>query len=309
MNHRISRVIIAPLLLVAAVAATHLIPGLDGSRVESEIRNALHVVGFAVVAAVVYELIPFGRFAKATIAFLVAIAAGFASEYLQRYAGHNFDLADLYRDAAGAGIYLFARLLWSWSSDMKVAFGLRAVVRGAALLIGLLVFSPLVYWTGVFAAARVQSPVILDFNSQHARYYYHTINSEISLVEYDSGSDGGRYANILLSGWYRSGIAVHPAKFDWSASSTLVFEAEVSRGPPTKVTVHINDYDSIGHFVDAESGTVTVGNTAGLFRIPIGELLTQTGRGDDIADIRQLLILARDRNQGSRMRIDNIRLE
>ena len=125
MNHRISRVFIAPLLLTAAVAAIHLIPGLDGSRVESGIRDSLHVVGFAVVAAVMFKVIPFGRFAKVTIAFLVAVAAGIASEYLQIFTGHHSDLADLYRDAAGAGIYLFARLLWSWSSDTKVSDGPR----------------------------------------------------------------------------------------------------------------------------------------------------------------------------------------
>ena len=312
MDHRISRVFIVLLLLTAAVAAIHLMPGLDGSRVESEIRNALHVVGFAGVAAVVYEIIPFGRFAKITIAFLVAVAAGIASEYLQRFTGHHSDLSDLYRDMAGAGIYLFAYLLWSWSSATKLGSESRFFLKGLALLIGLLVFAPLVYWTGVFVVARAQSPIVLDFDSQFAPHHYFAINSEIALTEYqsDSGdSDANRYADIVLSGWYRSGIAVQTAIFDWSEFNALVFEATIVSGQPTTLTVHINDYANIGHFVDVESGTVTVTASALEYRIPIHSVLGKTGRDEDVADIRQVVLLARDRRVGTRMRIDNIRLE
>ena len=49
---------IALILLATAVAAGHLLPGLDGSFVDVDIRNSLHIVGFAAVAAIVFELVP-----------------------------------------------------------------------------------------------------------------------------------------------------------------------------------------------------------------------------------------------------------
>ena len=41
-------------LVAALVVTAHLVSGLDSSVVENGIRNALHVVGFAAFAAIVY---------------------------------------------------------------------------------------------------------------------------------------------------------------------------------------------------------------------------------------------------------------
>ena len=43
--------------LITSVAALHLVPGLDGSPIELNIRNSLHVIGFAAVTAIMFRAI------------------------------------------------------------------------------------------------------------------------------------------------------------------------------------------------------------------------------------------------------------
>ena len=43
------------ILVTVAVVIGHLLPGLDATEIDHEIRNALHVIGFALIAAVIFE--------------------------------------------------------------------------------------------------------------------------------------------------------------------------------------------------------------------------------------------------------------
>ena len=51
-------------LIGAATVAIHLLPGLDSSRLENGIRNSLHFILFATVAAVFYAMVPFAPAGK-----------------------------------------------------------------------------------------------------------------------------------------------------------------------------------------------------------------------------------------------------
>ena len=45
------------------------------------------------------------------------------------------------------------------------------------------------------------------------------------------------------------------------------------------------------------------------YRVPVAGVLREPGRDDDVTNIRQLVILAREKQAGTRLRIDDIRLE
>jgi hypothetical protein len=296
-------VVIVPLVVIA-----HLIPGLDGSVIENGIRNALHVIGFAVFAAVVFEGTPGSKWVKSTLAVLLVAAVGFMSELAQTQVGRA-DVVDLFRDVAGAMVYVAARTLWS--THLTSGF-LRATVRTVSILIGALVFAPLIYWMSIIGVYLFQSPIILDFDGGHDAVLLKPINSDIEILSGTGqiGDVGNRFGRIRLSGWGRSGVAIATVIHDWTSYSELVFDAEMIRGESTNVTVHINDHNHIGRFIETDAARINITEKPEQFRIPIRAVISELGPDNsDVSDIRQIVILARDKREGALLRLDNIRLE
>jgi len=118
-------------LLASAVAVAHLVPGIDGSEVERNIRDSLHVIGFAGVAWIIFEFSPFGRAGKALAAFGGAVILGGLAELAQRLVGFTFSEADIVRDAVGAGLLVVARLFWAQRASAIVRICLRGLAAAA----------------------------------------------------------------------------------------------------------------------------------------------------------------------------------
>ena len=106
-------------LLVTIVVAAHFLPGLTNSIIEHEIRNAFHILGFALVAAAIFELLPGSTWKTAAMSFLFVLVLGLLSEFGQRLGGRVVDFSDLYRDLFGAGVYLAARRATLYSCFTK----------------------------------------------------------------------------------------------------------------------------------------------------------------------------------------------
>jgi len=295
-------------LIVAATIAVHLLPGLDSSRLENGIRNSLHFILFAIVAALVYQVAPSGPTGRFLIALAVVITTAILSELAQRLSGGAADISDVYRDVSGAATMLTAMLFFSASRRARKGSAGRVALQILASAIALLVFLPLVYWTSALLLERSRHPVVLDFDSPYSRYRYSPINAEVTLVS-DASEGNNMLAELLLSKRGRSGLAIQTAKYDWSNESTLVFGAQVVEGSTSQLTVHINDEKTVGKFIDTESGAVTLLNGWQEYRIPVKSAIREAGRGADVTNIRQLVILARDKQAGARLRLDDIRLE
>ena len=301
-------VILVLTFVIAATIAIHLLPGLDSSRLENGIRNSLHFILFAIVAASAYRVAPCGPTGKFLIALAVVVTTGILSEFAQRLSGGAVDISDVYRDVSGAATMLIALLVLSASRRARRGSVGRVALKILAAAIGVLVFLPLIYWTNALLLERSRHPVVLDFDSPYSRYRYAPINAEVTLVSATSeGND--MLAELLLSKRGRSGLAIQTAKYDWSGESTLVFSAEVVEGSTANLTVHINDGANLGKFIDTESGSVTLTDGRQEYRVPVLSALREAGRGDDMTNIRQLVILARDKQAGARLQLDNIRLE
>ena len=288
-------------ILAGGVAAAHLIPGIDGSEIERNIRDSLHVIGFAGVAWILFEMLPAGRLGKAVGALFGAIALGFLAESAQRWAGFTFSQADLVRDAVGAGLMVLARLLWAAPASRL----LQVITRGLAAIAVIGVFVPFGYWGWGLLGERLKAPVLGDFDGHYAAHYFETTHADVIL---DRSAENG-FLDIKLTRAPRSGVRIFPALYDWRRYEWLVFDAEIVTGRDSVVSVHLNDYDSIGHYVDAQSGMVTVTGAATSHRVPLQAVLAEAGRADDLGNIRQVALFARSQNRGTLLRIDNLRLE
>ena len=305
---RTFNVVLILVCIVAATIAIHLLPGLDSSRLENSIRNSLHFILFAIVAAAAYATVSSGPTAKFLIALAIATMIGILSELAQSLSGGAADINDVYRDLSGAATMLIAMLFLSASRSAERGslkrFTLGIIASGVALIVTL----PLVFWTNALLFERSQHPVVLDFDSRYSRYRYFPINAEVTLVSVPAQPDI-MLAELLLTKRGRSGLGIQTAKYDWSNESMLVFSAEVVEGSTAKLTIHINDGTNLGNWTDTDSGSVTLVDGRQEYRIPILPTIREAGRGDDLTNIRQLVIFARDKQAGERLRLDNIRLE
>ena len=305
---RTFNVVLILVCIVAATIAIHLLPGLDSSRLENSIRNSLHFILFAIVAAAAYATVSSGPTAKFLIALAIATMIGILSELAQSLSGGAADINDVYRDLSGAATMLVALLFFSASRRAEPGSLKRVTLRIIASAITVLVTLPLLFWTNVLLSERSQHPVVLDFDSRYSRYRYFPINAEVTLVN-DPARQDSMQAELLLSKRGRSGLAIQTAKYDWSNESMLVFSAEVVAGSTAKLTIHINDGTHLGNFTDTQSGSVTLSDGRQEYRVPVLATIREAGRGDELTNIRQLVILARDEQAGARLQLDNIRLE
>ena len=298
----------ALLILAALAIAIHLLPGLDSSRLELGIRNGLHFILFAIVAALAYLTPSYPPAGRAIFALAVVIACAVTSEYLQDLSGSKADIYDIFRDIAGASVMLVAMLVFSASNAARHGNIKRLALRAAAIIIAMLVTLPFSYWTVALLSERNLQPIVLDFDSRFAHYRFFPINADVILLG-GTGNEDNLWAELSLTKRGRSGLAVQTAAYDWSDKSVLVFDAEVVEGPTSELSVHINDKAHVGHFIDTESGMVSLSKGQREYRVPIRAVLREASRGDTIDNIRQLVILARDKHSGARLRIDNVRLE
>ena len=292
-------------LLALVVVLLHLAPGLDRSLVELQMRNGLHVIGFALVAGLTIRMTPGGVWTRTIVALLVAAGIGAMSEFTQKATGSAFDVEDLYRDMGGATMAVIAWMLWVAPAGMALATFGRFVLRSLAILVAGSVFVPFAYWAGVFAAARAEAPVIHDFDQRWAGYFVSSINATHEIVR--DADDA--HVTATLSRRPRSGVAFAVAARDWRAAGDLVFDAWTTHEEPTTLTIHINGRNQIGRFRDSAAGTVVVDRTPRTYRVSIAEVLAETQAPDDIGNIRQLVLLARDRTEGAVLSVDDIRLE
>ena len=307
MIKRVFQLLALPVFLAGSVAAAHLIPGIDGSEVERNIRDSLHIIGFAGVAGLIFSLVPLGRFGKSLIAFTGATVLGALAEYGQLLAGFTFSQEDIVRDAIGAGLMIVGLLLWTTT----ISNGFRVIFRVFACILVTAVFAPFTYWSTAFLSERLKAPVVMDFEGRFAHYYYAVTNADMSLIT-DSHADhatGNHAIELTLTRAQRSGVLISTAMHDWQDFTWFVFDAQIISGNDSVVSIHLNDYDSIGHIVDAQTGMVKVTRAGSSYRVPLHEVIKEAGRSDDADDIRQVALFARSRHRGTVIRIDNLRLQ
>lgn len=305
-------------LITLAVVIGHLLPGLDATEIDREIRNSLHIIGFAFIAAAIFEALPMRSTLAAMTTLLLITALGALAEFAQSFDGKGFDLADLFRDIAGAAIYICTRIVWTWSNAEGRSSAVRFAARLTSTVLLSLLFVPLSYWLSVNARIAAKFPTIMDFEGRWDAYTYQTVNSVVQLVNTVSptGEYAGSSAEILLlhRGW--SGLNIKPVVSDWSSYQFITMRAAIIGGDESTITVDISDVDHPGYRIQHYVGARDVGPEPTVIRFPLRSDDEIPGRPDlDPSKVSAVYIIARTRRKGKgnganiRMILDDIRLE
>jgi len=296
----------------------HLLPGLDTAEIHREIRNTLHIIGFSLIAAVIFESLPMRATNAALVTLLIVAALGAFAVLVQNFSGDGFELEDVYRVIAGAAVYLCARLVWQWSKNEVRAPAVRFSARVVSIMLGALLFVPLGYWLFVNARIAANFPTVLDFDGRWDAYLYSPINSEIQLVKGNAaGSEfAGSFAEVLLLHRRWSGLKIEPVVSDWSSYQFLTVRAAIVGDYEGEITIELTDGDHPGyrvqHFVSAQSA----GPEPAVIRFPLSSVVEIAGRPAlDTSNVMDVYIIAitmrkgKNKNGETRLLIDDIRLE
>jgi len=312
------RLIVVATLITVAVVIGHLLPGLDATEIDREIRNSLHVIGFAFIAAVIFEALPLSTARAALTTLSIVAVLGALAEFVQSLDGNGFDLGDLYRDIAGAVLYIVARVLWNWTKVEGRSSVIRFSARLLSIVLGVLLFVPLGYWSYAKAGIAAKFPTIIDFDGRWDSYTYKPVNSEVTLVTGGSSAEEytGAYADILLlnRGW--SGLSIKPVVSDWSSFQFLTMRAAVIGVHESTITVDISDVEHPGYRIQHHVGASSAGPEPTVIRFPLHAVSEIPGRPDlDLSNVTAVYIIAKTRRKGKnsnveiRMILDDIRLE
>jgi hypothetical protein len=290
---------IAAILLVAG----HALPGFSDNQIQSGIRNALHVIIFAAFAWLIRSRLSGIRPAIAallTIGSVTIVAVG--GEMLQWQIGGTPDAHDIIRDLAGAILIVGAVEMWRLEDGQKDRKIARLTTRTFAALLSALIFVPIGFWLLIIASGRFAFPSIATFDRWWEPYHYVGVNTVIN-------RDGG-IATFELHDIRRSGISIDLSRHDLSGFEHLAFVAAIEQGAATPLNVRINNRATKGNMAREFMYEVLIREGTADYRLAIDELIAASGLGEvDIADIRQLVLLAPRARNSTRMSLDNLRFE
>lgn len=312
------RLIVVAMLIAVAVVGGHLLPGLDATEIDREIRNGLHLIGFALIAAVIFEALSMRPLSAVVTTLLLVASLGALAEFVQSLDGKGYDLADLTRDVAGAATYLCARLVWNWTNAEARSSVARFSARLLSIVLGVLLFFPLSYWLSVNAGIAAKFPTIMDFEGRWDAYTYSPVNAQVRLVNTTSTASEftGSSVDILLLHRRWSGLNIKPVVSDWSSYQFLTMRIAITGGHDNTISVELSDVEHPGYRIQHFVGVQSVGPDSSVIRFPLRAGREIDGRPDlDLSDVRAIYIIAKTRHTSTnkqeeiRMYLDDIRLE
>lgn len=283
-------------LAATAIVAGHLLPGLDTSEIQNGIRNSLHIIVFAAFAGFVFNRLQ-NLFLWPAIGVTVIVVGTVAvsAELLQYFKGASpaVDLGDLVRDGLGAVLSITAITFWKKSRS-------NAVLRATSIIMGGLIFVPLIFWLAVIIINRTMFPSLLTFERWWETFTYSGINTTVNT---DTA------ATFTPNKTYRSGLSIRPLVSDWENHTYLTFTAAVE-GQSTKLTLRINDSSTLGWMSKDAMHEIYITTTPEHFRLPLSEL-TIIPKKDSakLSDVTQIVILTPRNRKESTIILDDLRLE
>lgn len=294
------------------VVLLHLMPGLDGSLLDQKIRNALHIVGFAMVAAVVFEVVPARKWKKFVTTLLFTASIGLMSEIAQQLSGSTMDFLDVLRDVAGILLFLAGRYLWQRSNNSAGSFLARSAMRTVSVTLMALIVAPLVQILLIRASLANDFPVILNFDHERTALSWIPVHSSVDVMPGGISSEGahGSVAHVKLLRQKWSGLIVEPVVKDWTGFSELRFSARLLRAANnSRLSVYLSDGSHVGYRTHHLIGRTDITENTQDLRFKMASLDDMPGRPElDLRRIQDIYFIVRGGHEDATLMLDDIQL-
>lgn len=303
MHSQSMRLLAIPVLLGALVIGAHLVPGSGNSPVETSLRDSLHVLGFAAVAAALFALLPGSPLRRTLVALAAALVIGAFAETAQLISGQSFNAMDVLRDLSGAAAYFVARFLWMRAIGCSATHWGRHFLRLAVAGIGVLIVAPFLYWASYYWYYHQKFPTIIDFQSEMDARLVRPINAT-HLIDFDEG-----VARFEISDANWRGLLFFTVVGDWSEKRYLVLRADLPDAESWRLRAGLSDSDTVGSrqqlpLVQAEdeSGFVEV-------RFPVQQDVPSGSPDTNLEHLTHIYIIVDKTGKEAALTLDRVWLE
>jgi len=231
----------ALLLFGLVLAIGLLVPLPQGGREVSVLNNSLHAPAFALLAVLFYRTLiglswPPWRSAWVTCAVLVTV--GVATEAAQYSVGRSFSLEDIAADSVGVA----AGTLWAMAAT-RPAKRARRLLRAGAVGLLFLSVSPAPFHLVDTMRQYREFPVLGSFEHALERLRWHTCRAAMRRCN-EHATDGDWSLQVDLRPGAFSGVGTGVLLGDWSGRGELIFDVELTEGPPLDWWLTIEDKQS-----------------------------------------------------------------
>ena len=262
------------------------------------------MLGFAGIAAVVFEVAKGTAVRRSAIAIVVVLVTGLAAETAQSYFGRTLSVADLGRDLGGATLYLLARNLWRHTRSIDAGLTKKMLFQSCA---GIMLFAlslPLLYWSWRYFSYQQRTPLMLDS----------TIDLDANMIMplnaawLPPGDAKAFSIEIEQRRW--TGLLVRFVANDWSAYDDVVVRLSLSGSGNTRVQIDLSDGPHPGYRMPHRMAIVPVGAEYTDVRIPLHDARIVEGRPDlDLRNVERLWLTGKHDGDSAILRLDKIWLE
>ena len=289
-------------IAVAIVALICSIQIRKESRLLQELEDSGHGLLFGLAAI---SLLP-DRKAGWRIYAAVAIAAtilGIAVELVQWIAGKDAEVGDVFRDAAGAAVFL--GVAWAFQNEYSARMRRLVVLAGIAIMAS--IFSPPLLTASAIIARWHKFPVIADFSSSldtrlcsasNARFRRIYLKKRFAgLVEFNKRAQFSAFAII----------GPFP---DWSRYKYLAFRVDSDKSKPIHLYLRINDAEHNNDYADRYNAQLLILPGGNDIRIPLEAIKRSPGKRQmNMKAIHAIVLFVMQPEESFPLVIDDFRLE
>ena len=230
-----------PLALVVIAFAAAVAPLGPPSLLRSTVQDALHAVGFALLAVVVLRATSGGTWRRTALGLTLLLTVAVGTEALQIVTPRDSDLSDFGRDLLGLAAGIAITATWKRSRRARLVGMLTALVclSGPAI--------PAVQASAVLIARQERLPVLLEFRQPWER---RLLTLQDATLDFEPGPDGGTAGRITFTGGNYPGIALVEPPHDWTRYDRLSFDVQSVDERTLLLVVRVDDAHHDGEYED-----------------------------------------------------------
>jgi hypothetical protein len=274
----------------------------DESRLLQELEDSSHALLFGLAALF---LLP-GRKAGWRVYIAVAIATialGICSEFMQGIGGKDAEIGDVFRDAAGATIFLGIAAAY----QRKCSAWMRRLITIVGLAVMVSIFSSPLLTASAIIDRWHKFPVITDFSSplsvrlcsaSNAQFYRICVRMKFAaLIKFSAKAPS-------------SAFAVNGPFPDWSSYKSLVFRVDSELPNPITLNLRIHDAQHNNDYSDRYNAELLIRPGRNDIKIPLQAIeRSPAKRRMDMKAMRTIALFVVQPEESFELLIDEFRLE
>jgi len=290
------------------------------SRLSRALTNTGHVAATGAIAiamlAIVRQCVAARIAAQYALALVGAIVLGAAVEILQATIGRDAELADLARDALGAGVFLlFAFLADPGTRAIRDTPRKRWKTLVLCCAFALLLASSMdvLIWGSAYLYRDLRFPVLVSFGSAWQTRFVSLAAERLEFVDRPSawaGHASARVGRITLGDERYSGFSLEEPHPDWRGFEWLTIDLFSDEVQDFQLTVRVHDAAHDQDYADRYNREFLIRPGAQRIRIALSEIeVAPARRRMDMSEIAGLVAFVHRPPRRLVIHVDGIRLE